>query len=64
MPILTPVAAGNNRYGKLGLGNDANEMGDALPAVSLGANLTATAIASGDHHNCALLSNGQLKCWG
>jgi len=44
--------------------NYPNEMGDFLPAVSLGANLTATAIASGNSHNCALLSNEQLKCWG
>jgi len=41
-----------------------NEMGNFLPAVSLGTNLDATAIACGGEHSCALLSNGQLKCWG
>ena len=41
-----------------------DEMGDLLPAVSLGTDLTATAIASGSEHSCALLSDGQLKCWG
>ena len=41
-----------------------NEMGDILPAVSLGTGLTATAIVCGDSFTCALLSNGQLKCWG
>jgi len=68
--ILKPVPAGSNGYGELGLGdtddrgdND-NEMGDFLPAVSLGTNLTATAIACGTEHTCALLSNSQLKCWG
>ena len=41
-----------------------NEMGDILPAVSLGAGLTATAISCGWEHACALLSNAQIKCWG
>jgi len=66
------VTAGLNFYGQLGLGdtetrgniNNPMEMGDSLPAVSLGTDLTATAIASGSDHTCALLSNGQLKCWG
>ena len=68
--FLKPVTAGDNSYGQLGLGdntnrgNTNNEMGDFLPAVSLGTGMNATAIASGDNHNCALLSNGQLKCWG
>ena len=41
-----------------------NEMGDFLPAVSLGTGLTATEIMCGFDHTCALLSDGQLKCWG
>jgi len=41
-----------------------NRMGDNLPAVSLGEGLTATTITCGSEHSCALLSNGQLKCWG
>jgi len=72
---LKPVTAGKNYNGQLGLGDDErrgrnkNEMGDNLPTVSLGtdqlgANLTATAIACGSDHTCALLSNHQLKCWG
>ena len=62
------VTAGDNGRGNLGLGDnedrgdDDNEMGDFLPAVSLG--LTATEIGCGDGHTCAFLSNGQLKCWG
>ena len=64
------MTAGRNWSGKLGLGDTDsrghtdNEMGDNLPAVSLGTNLTATAITCGADHTCALLSNGQLKCWG
>ena len=70
MLILKPVTAGDNYHGQLGLGDteirgdDDDEMGDFLPAVSLGTNLDATAIACGGKHSCALLSNGQLKCWG
>ena len=56
--------------GALGLGDSEDrgdsydEMGDNLPAVSLGTNLNATAIACGGEHSCALLSNAQIKCWG
>jgi len=38
-------------------------MGDNLTSVNLGTGRTATAIAVGGHA-CALLDNGQLKCWG
>ena len=70
MLIFKPATAGNNEYGQLGYGDtedrgdDDNEMGDFLPAVSLGGCLTATAITCGQDHTCALLSNGELKCWG
>jgi alpha-tubulin suppressor-like RCC1 family protein len=37
-------------------------MGDALPAVDLGA--SAKAVAAGKHHTCALLDNNRVKCWG
>jgi len=68
--VLKPVTAGANEYGQLGLGDyedrggNENEMGDFLPAVSLGTGMTATAISSGSEHACALLSNAQIKCWG
>jgi len=61
---------GYNGYGQLGLGDtntrgDApNEMGDNLPAVDLGTSRTAVAVAAGEEHTCALLDNGQVKCWG
>jgi hypothetical protein len=60
---------GDNEYGQLGLGDTLNrgdepgEMGDALPAVDLGAGKTAQAIALGSCA-CALLSDGSVKCWG
>ena len=61
---------GKNDFGQLGLGDTSNrgdnagEIGDALPAVSLGAGRTAKAIDLGASHTCALLDNGQVKCWG
>ena len=39
-------------------------MGDTLATVSLGANHTAAQLALGFAHSCALLDNGQIKCWG
>jgi cysteine-rich repeat protein len=61
---------GWNGNGQLGLGDkssrgdEAGEMGDALPAVDLGAGKTAKALAVGDFHTCALLQDGTVKCWG
>ena len=61
---------GKNTAGQLGQGDEAargdgaNEMGDNLPPVNLGTGRTATAIASGDGHVCALLDNATVKCWG
>jgi uncharacterized repeat protein (TIGR01451 family) len=61
---------GSNATGQLGLGDtttrgdNAGEMGDSLPAVALGNGRTATAVAAGSDHACALLDNGQVKCWG
>jgi len=60
---------GRNYYGQLGIDNTTN-MGDntgemaVLPTVNLGTGRTATAIAAGDYHTCALLDNASVKCWG
>ena len=61
---------GRNLYGQLGLGDtnnrgdQATEMDNSLPAVSLGTGLTPTKLALGENHTCALFSNGSVKCWG
>jgi alpha-tubulin suppressor-like RCC1 family protein len=61
---------GENSDGQLGLGDvvtrgdGANEMGDALPAVSLGVGKTAKALTARGSHTCALLSDDTVKCWG
>eukprot|EP00959_Pyramimonas_sp_CCMP1952_P352992 7395287-Pyramimonas_sp.AAC.1 len=62
---------GQNTYGQLGQGDttnrgDANgQMGDNLPAVSLGTGRTASYVyASSYYFTCAVLDNGGVKCWG
>lgn len=61
---------GSNFLGALGVGDmddrgdNAGEMGDALPSINLGTGKTATAIASGYAHACALLNDNTVKCWG
>jgi alpha-tubulin suppressor-like RCC1 family protein len=60
---------GFNGYGQLGLG-DLDNRGDqpgemaALPAINLGPGRTALSVIAGAYHTCALLDNGQAKCWG
>jgi len=39
-------------------------MGNSLTAVDLGTGRTATAIAAGGNHTCAILDNSSVKCWG
>ena len=61
---------GSNSSGQLGYGDiiqrggGAGEMGANLPVVDLGTNHTAIQISAGDNHNCAILENFTLKCWG
>jgi alpha-tubulin suppressor-like RCC1 family protein len=61
---------GSNTKGQLGLGDtatrgdEADEMGDELPAVDLGPGRTAVAVAAGGEHTCALLDDDTVKCWG
>lgn len=61
---------GRNTTGMLGLGDIANrgdgpnEMGDNLPAVSLGTGRTASKVDGGLDFSCAMLDNGSVKCWG
>jgi alpha-tubulin suppressor-like RCC1 family protein len=61
---------GANASGQLGIantnnrGDESSEMGDILPAIDLGSGRTATAIAAGGNHTCAILDNESIKCWG
>jgi alpha-tubulin suppressor-like RCC1 family protein len=58
---------GKNDVGQLGQGHS-NAIGDApvekpVP-VNLGAGRKATAVSLGQETGCAILDNGQLRCWG
>jgi len=60
---------GYNNHGQLGIDNTTHMGGYSgdmavLPTVNLGTGRTATAIAVGSVHTCALLDNASVKCWG
>ncbi len=61
---------GHNGSGQLGLGDtahrgdSANEMGNNLPAVNLGADLFAVKIFASGYMTCSILNNGATKCFG
>jgi len=59
---------GYGSEGELGYGTtetigDDESPGSAGP-VRFGSGRTATAISAGDHHSCALLDDGTVRCWG
>lgn len=45
-------------------GAHANTMGNNLPTVNLGTGKKAVSVAMGRKHTCALLNDGNVKCWG
>jgi alpha-tubulin suppressor-like RCC1 family protein len=61
---------GKNDIGQLGVedgmphGTDVGQMGDALPFIDLGTNVTVKKIAIGEIHTCAILNDDRVKCWG
>lgn len=52
---------GNNLNGQLGNGTNVNS---PSPVGVQGLGSGVVAIASGDNHSCAVLSNGTARCWG
>lgn len=61
---------GSNGLGQLGVGDtdprgkQPSEMGASLPVVGVGVGRTIAHLALGLGSTCAILDNGQLKCWG
>ncbi len=54
---------GDNYYGQLGTGDLKNLLVPSAP-VALPAPGTAKALSAGTDHVCAVLSNGDVSCWG
>jgi len=61
---------GINSYGQLGLGDATargavqTDMGENLPLVDLGSGRTAKRLEAAYTHNCAVLDDDSVKCWG
>lgn len=63
---------GDNRAGQLGIGTDREawgelegEMGDGLPYVDIGMDLTVKEVHTADYHACVIVAeNDGVKCWG
>ncbi|NBN97599.1 MAG: hypothetical protein EBV41_08270, partial [Actinobacteria bacterium] len=61
---------GNGTSGRLGtgaasnLGDQPDELGDNLTAVSLGTGRSVRSVAAGDAHTCVVLDTFALKCFG
>jgi len=55
----------NGQLGHGGAGNIGdNEQPTAIGTVSLGSGRTAVALTAGDFHTCAVLDDGNVRCWG
>ena len=56
---------GRDNYGQLGDGGtNTNTNAPSSTAIDLGTGRTAVAVSAGQSHTCAILDNGDLKCWG
>jgi alpha-tubulin suppressor-like RCC1 family protein len=62
------VCWGENQFGQLGYGHTLNvgddEAADAYGYVSVGAGVVKMDISTISFHSCAVLNNGNMKCWG
>ncbi len=61
---------GENGSGQLGYGDTdrrgqiPGQLGDNLPPIDLGTGRTAVFVDAESYRTCAILDNGDLKCWG
>ena len=56
---------GRDNYGQLGDGGtNTDTNAPSSTAINLGTGRTAVAVSAGESHTCAILDNGDVKCWG
>jgi E3 ubiquitin-protein ligase HERC3 len=55
---------GPNWNGQLGTGDDRGQSTLDWPPIDVGTARSVRALAAGGKHTCALLDDGQVKCWG
>ena len=58
---------GRNNLGQLGIGVEDDDIHGVVPVKSpsgTGRLTGVRTIVGGDYHSCALLTNGQVRCWG
>ena len=55
---------GWNNFGQVGDGANTDTNAPSSTAIDLGTGRTAVAVDAGNMHTCAILDNGDLKCWG
>lgn len=62
--VVCAASFGAPVFGQLGWPPEPSPPVGGYPPVELGTDRTATAIALGVHHTCALLDDQTVKCWG
>ena len=55
---------GSGEYGQLGSNEKKPEKKPKSDPINLGSGINAKAIVTGNSHNCVMLDNSSIKCWG
>jgi alpha-tubulin suppressor-like RCC1 family protein len=55
---------GSNSDGQLGYNDKIQRTAPEVTTLNFGANTTVRSLSAGNYHNCAILSDNSLRCWG
>ena len=55
---------GSNNNGQLGDGTSTDRSSPPSSDINLGSGYTAIGVSAGGGHTCAMLQDGDMKCWG